>query len=507
MFKVDRYCCPKCGVIYRGAAAHCSRDGAALEVMTNDSLVGRRLKGGRYHLRRSLGEGSAGRVYEGEDLETGEEVAIKVLFGEHVTMPDVLERFRREAVAAGRLAHPHISSVIDAGLDEPDEPLFLVMQLVKGRTLTERVEQDGPLSPEHASRVFAGLTSALAHAHERGVLHRDVKPDNVILAHGDDAPKLIDFGVSKVIFAEANRKLTSYGRVIGTPGFVAPEVLRGDEADARADLYGLGVCAYFALSGQLPFGSGEMDSVSQTLEGLKLERLDGVVPAALGAWVRSITALEPDDRPRDATVAHQRLIYSIPEASGDFVDPSRRNRRRRVAAVSLLATGAIVALVGLSAKFLSEPDRDASPTVSSPAREPPPAVRPAVKISEAPPPATVARKPARPSSRKRPSASSRRARAAKARSAEAQRNSPSAKGRPEHATTQDLISEYSELGRQLDALAVTPATEKLRKRYLDLPIADTLRRPERVDEVMARLKRLAGDIRAAGRGPVKEPRP
>ncbi len=533
----ERSACPTCGGIFRGRLGHCFQDGTALVPVAGDPLIGRVLKGGRYRLRRALGEGSAGRVYEALDLVTGVSVAVKVLFGELVAMVDVRERFRREAEAAGRLVHPNIASVIDAGLDEPNEPMFLVMPHVVGQTLAERVAAGGPLEPGRVQALLAGLAGALAHAHEHGVLHRDVKPDNVIIEDDTGTPKLIDFGVSKLSIVRANRRLTSYGRVLGTPGFVAPEVLRGEEADERSDLYGLGVTGYFAAVGRLPFSDGEMASVAETLAGIEVGQVDAVAPGGLASDIRRLVALYPGDRPASANDAC--ALLSAPrsrdglemddedEVAQGLFGPKQRRR------MATLAGGATLALVGLvvawtgvdgagavgrpaeiraapsnasaaEAKIevppgvMSEPRNaprsegrvpgaamvpaSASPSPSSPAR-PPKKMAPAVTKKPAAPrlvrtgrrPAAAKRSPARVGPRRR-----RRGRRA-VRAA---------------ATPQDLIRAYSALGRRLQRVVATPGAAPLQQRYFDLPIADALRRRSQVAEVMRKIEALTVDVAA-----------
>ena len=535
-----RRVCVRCGAMFRGEVLHCSRDGAALTSATADPLLGRRLRNGRYVVRRFIGEGSAGRVYEGEVLETSAPCAIKVLFGELAAMPDILSRFRREAEVAGHLKHPNIAEVLDSGFDDVNEPLYIVMALAPGLTLSQFVAEKGPLAERKARRVLAGVANGLAFAHEQGFLHRDLKPENIILAPPRAEPRLVDFGVGKPVFGQAQPNLTSYGRVVGTPGFIAPEVLRGRTPDHRADLYGLGVTALYALTGKLPFGEGDDAPFADTLQGISTEALDHLdVSSDLVAWVRRLVALDPDGRPADAaevaaalesTLSSGPVVRAQPLAAAD-TKPSADGGldggwlgRPTIAALATIAAAVVVwGAVGAPSKLAAlDPDRPAktgragldprwpgaSPE-SSPVRVSRDKAADALGVSGRPP--RTSESDRRPSVRARVAqrasrspAASRDANGAVAsrtrivrrvgpprRSAVAEKK----RGEPE-APSAKLIRVYSSLGERLNRLPEDDRVKALRGRYLDLPIADALRRPERIDPTLQRLQRLGVDVAA-----------
>ncbi|WP_437521730.1 serine/threonine-protein kinase [Sorangium sp. So ce726] len=247
-----------------------------------DPLIGS-LISGRYRVHELIGEGGMGAVYRGEQVHLRKQVAIKLLRPLARRMPELVARFEREAVAGAHIRHPNVVAAIDFGqLD--DASFFLVLEYVEGTPLKEAIA-GGRLPPARALRIARQIASALAAAHEKGIVHRDVKPQNVLLdAH--DQVRLIDFGLAKVnvdLLSSQSRKtatpspaLTSAGEVFGTLAYLAPEALRGmDAVDARADLYALGLVLYEMLTGQHPFNT------KNVVERLKQQGPDG--PPALRA--------------------------------------------------------------------------------------------------------------------------------------------------------------------------------------------------------------------------------
>ncbi|WP_437586000.1 protein kinase domain-containing protein [Sorangium sp. So ce1000] len=247
-----------------------------------DPLLGS-LISGRYRVHELIGEGGMGAVYRGEQVHLRKQVAIKLLRPLARRMPELVARFEREAVAGAHIRHPNVVAAIDFGqLD--DASFFLVLEYVEGTPLKDAMA-GGRLPPARALRVARQIASALAAAHEKGIVHRDVKPQNILLdAH--DQVRLIDFGLAKVnvdLLSSQSRKtaapspaLTSAGEVFGTLAYLAPEALRGmDAVDARADLYALGLVLYEMLTGQHPFDT------KNVMARLKLQGPEG--PPALRA--------------------------------------------------------------------------------------------------------------------------------------------------------------------------------------------------------------------------------
>jgi predicted Ser/Thr protein kinase len=235
--------------------------------------------GGRYRLLALLGRGGMGEVYAADDRRLHRPVAVKVLRSDLERDPRILERFRREARTAGSLMHPNIVAVHDVGSDGGRS--FLVMELVRGRTLAEVIRSEAPLSPGRAARIAGRVAEALEFAHARGVVHRDVAPGNVMVTDTGDV-KVLDFGI-----AQADAGSTGTSSVRGTLAYVAPEVARGLPADARSDVYAVGAVLSELLTG-IPS------------HGIVLPDL----PAALAPVVRRCLAQDPADRyPRAADLA------------------------------------------------------------------------------------------------------------------------------------------------------------------------------------------------------------
>jgi serine/threonine-protein kinase len=200
---------------------------------------------GRYEVLAELGDGAMGRVYKAWDPVVTRTVAIKTIKTERLPRAhsaEYLERFRREAQAAGGLNHPNIVSIFDIGDDH------IVMECIEGQDLLDRIRHEGRLSPEAVSALLGPIAEALDHAHGAGIIHRDIKPANIMI-QADGQPKLTDFGVARV----ADSAMTATGEILGSPTYMSPEQVAGLEVTPRSDVYSLAVVAYEALTGQPPF--------------------------------------------------------------------------------------------------------------------------------------------------------------------------------------------------------------------------------------------------------------
>ena len=223
--------------------------------------------GEHYRVTRLIGVGGMGAIYEASHMGAGKRVAVKLMSKELAAHPEALARFRREVKVTTELAHPHIVDVFDFGETPTGEP-FLVMEFLDGEDLGHRLERDGRVTLEVAAQIVKQVASALSVAHAEGVVHRDLKPDNVFLlrvangaavADGGVFAKVVDFGISKVLKA-ATTQLTVARAVVGTPEFMAPEQASGriDWIDHRTDQWALAVLSWHMLSGRLPFWKPEV---------------------------------------------------------------------------------------------------------------------------------------------------------------------------------------------------------------------------------------------------------
>ena len=203
---------------------------------------------GKYSLEAELGRGGMGIVYLAQEVRLDRPVALKVLPEEFSNQPDLRERFLREARTAARLSHPNIIPIF--AVDEVGEFVYFAMAYIAGETLGQRIHTRGPLPPSAGARVLKEVGWALEYAHSQGVVHRDVKPDNILLEEGTGRALVADFGIAGLL---EGATATGVGEIIGTPEFMSPEQARGEGVDARSDTYSMGVVGFYALSGKLPF--------------------------------------------------------------------------------------------------------------------------------------------------------------------------------------------------------------------------------------------------------------
>ncbi len=250
---------------------------------------------GRYSLERELGRGGMGVVYLAREVRLDRPVAIKLLPPARAGEGQLRERFLREARTAAKLNHPHIIPIFT--VDEVGAFVFFAMAYVAGETLTERVRRRGPLAPSEAGRVLREVAWALAYAHSQGLVHRDVKPDNIMLEETSGRALVADFGIAGLVRGAAG---LSGGEVIGTPEFMSPEQALGEQVDARSDLYALGVVGYFALSGRLPFEAVKATEVlaKQVTEAPPPLASVAGVPRRLAQAIDRCLAKDPADRPQ-----------------------------------------------------------------------------------------------------------------------------------------------------------------------------------------------------------------
>jgi serine/threonine protein kinase len=363
---------------------------------------------GRYTLEREIGRGGMGAVWLGQDEVLGRPVALKrVGFGPGASDLD-LDRAEREARLAARLNHPHVVAVYDLVTEGEDR--WLVMEYVAGLTLAELVRRDGPLSPDQAAPLLRQAADALAAAHAAGIVHRDVKPSNILVTP-DGQVKLSDFGIAR---AQADASLTQTGLVTGSPAYLAPEVASGQQATAASDVWSLGATTYHALSGRPPYDVGEnllgalyrivheepprlgasagwlaplllatmaqhgedrwsMAHVRDFLASGPSAPLPAPLPRAVPVGVPSAPAPDPT-----STQVMAAAVPPVPAAAAP-ASPTRRPARRRSAVLPLLVLAVVAAVVVIVVAWMlgSDPDSgDPQTPSSSPSRsessQPPP---------------------------------------------------------------------------------------------------------------------------------------
>lgn len=301
--------CPTCGVHYPAEFKVCPRDTTALidtpreKEAEHDDLVGTMLAD-TYKVVRVVGEGGMGRVYEAQHkrLPT-KRFAIKMLHPEFARQPEVIQRFQREAEAAASIRSPNVVDVYDVDKTADGRP-YMVGEFLEGEEFAEYLHRVGRLPAGAAVRIVRQICKALAAAHDKGVVHRDMKPENVYLTGDLSVPvaKVIDFGISKIRDEPGSGPaLTKTGMIMGTPAYMSPEQARGERVDHRADIYAVGAILYCALTGKRPFDRGDPTA---TLTAVLVEdpprprSLEPSIPEALELVIQRAMAKSPADRPQ-----------------------------------------------------------------------------------------------------------------------------------------------------------------------------------------------------------------
>jgi len=440
----------------------------------DDRLIGSVIAG-RYRVEKWIGEGQMARIYRARHVRLTRCFALKVLPGPRASEPVSRLRFAQEADAASRLDHPNVVPVVDFGRVDSGE-LYLVMDLVEGETLASVIEREAPLAPLRAVGLARSLARGLGHAHERGLVHRDFKPDNVVL---DGAvPRIVDFGLALRPGdggEDGEPRLTEQGYVVGTPIYLSPEQACDEQVDARADLYALGVVLYEMLAGRPPFEGSAIEVARRKLvEPVPpIARVSPQVstPPALEALVMRLLAQHPDDRfasADDLVAALDALEPALARppapARAELLPPADEGRPSR--RWPRLGFAILAAAAALSFR------PSASPPVRQTAIAPPAPAAPAAVLT--PQPRVSAPTPA-----------------------------PPAPPRPVPRVKNDLArlaSDYREVGEALGRLhdrRGAAIAAPLEARYLRLPYADSLKVRALRRETLRRLAALRRDIRAA----------
>jgi serine/threonine-protein kinase len=294
-----------------------------------DPFLGKTLKGA-YFIQQKIGDGGMGQVYKAVHVDLDAPFAIKIVRSSLLADPGVVGRFQREARAASRLHHPNVIAVTDFGQTE-DGVLFMVMEHVAGKNLARIIADEAPLPERRVVHIGAQILSGLSEAHANQILHRDLKPENVMVESRrdtQDSIKVLDFGIAKVLMTEAPATtMTRAGLVVGTPGYMSPEQMTGEELDARSDLYAVGVVLYEMLTGKLPYSASTPIQMAhrQMTEAPpppSTRRPDPVSPALESLVMRALSARR-EDRLGSADEMREMLLQCVfDDAPGKVLTPA-----------------------------------------------------------------------------------------------------------------------------------------------------------------------------------------
>ncbi len=299
---------------------------------SNQAWLGK-IVDGRYRVIEQVGRGGMGVVYKVEHLRMGKIAAMKVLHRDLADDPEVGQRFEREAAAVSRLDHPNTVQVFDFGTT--GGALYLIMEYVRGADLGRLIDRDGPMPFARAAPILIQILGALTEAHELGIIHRDLKPDNVLITRatgGRDFAKVLDFGLAKMIGPGSLPDVSEQAQIVGTPYFMAPEQIRGEEVDGRTDVYSLGAMMYRLLTGTHPFQAKTAIGVltkhlTSELELPSQRAPAAALPLAIDAIVKKAMAKEADDRWPSAAA----MAAAIEQAYAELVGDSARLAAARAA--------------------------------------------------------------------------------------------------------------------------------------------------------------------------------
>lgn len=321
--------CRICGYQVPAArlGSRCPTDGSVLilardlDARPDDALLGRVI-GGKFPVVGLLGEGGFGAVYRAVQEPVGRQVALKVIRGDDAVDPDIRARFFREAKVVASLSHPAVVTLHDYG-EEDDGLIYIAFELVAGRPLSELIRAEAPVAPQRAVALVCQVLAALTEAHGLGLLHRDLKPDNLMVVQGslgEEKVRLLDFGLSKR-FASKDGKdsvATRQGIIMGTPRYMSPEQASGQSVDGRSDLYSMGILLYEMLGGRPPFVHVSPLDLLMAHIGEPVPPLPPTVPPALAQVVMRVLSKKADQRPQTAAEFARELQASVAEPSGNF---------------------------------------------------------------------------------------------------------------------------------------------------------------------------------------------
>ncbi|MDE3054645.1 MAG: protein kinase [Gemmatimonadota bacterium] len=318
--------CPECGTWNRATAESCTRCNAELPELEraptekpNETISAlRQATGSRYRVLQRLGGGGMADVFLADHAQLERRVVIKVLHAHLAKDAEMMERFRREAQAAAQLVHPHICPVMDAG--SHGSTVYTVMPYLSGGSLADRISKRRVVDPVEAATAIAQVATALDYAHRRGIVHRDIKPDNVLYDEDGNAI-LTDFGIAE---ARHQGRLTASGRAMGTPHYMSPEQAMGKLVDGRSDVYALGIVLYETAVGFPPFDGPDAFSVGYKQvheQPVAPDQIDSRVPAAFSAIIMRCLSKAPSARyarANDLADALIAFIATLPARADEF---------------------------------------------------------------------------------------------------------------------------------------------------------------------------------------------
>jgi len=313
--------CPECGTWNRGTAVTCSRCTSELpevpdapnEPPDEELDLLRRITGGRYRIYRRLATGGMASVYAAKHVQLGRPVVIKVLLAHLARDEEMRERFRREAEAAAQLLHPYICQILDYG--QLESTVYLVMPYMAGGSLADRIVKGSTVGPHQTAVIGSQVAVGLDYAHRHGVVHRDVKPDNILFDEDDNA-LITDFGIATARF---HNRLTMTGRAMGTPHYMSPEQAMGKLVDGRSDIYSVGVLLYEMMVGFPPFDGADSYSIGYKHvheTAASPEVVDSRTPPALATITMKCLAKNPAERFQRGNEVADALIGYLAQAPG-----------------------------------------------------------------------------------------------------------------------------------------------------------------------------------------------
>src|SRR5215510_2333882 len=309
--------CNSCGNTYPSTLSFCLNDGSPLVQV--DTLIGTVLDG-RYRLDKIIGEGGMGDVYRATHVHIDTEFAVKLLKPDFVANQTAIKRFRLEAKAAGRIHHPNAVRVTDFGVT-PERVVYLVMELVQGHSLRSQMRNEKKLDYVRAVNIVRQICGAVDAAHRGGVIHRDLKPDNILIekVHDTERVKVLDFGIAKLKETKTDAFLTQAGTIIGTPQYMSPEQCQGKPLDPASDIYSIGILLYEMLGGAVPFdGESVLQVVYDQLHAppRPLRELSPDTPEAIAQVVMRALCKEPAERQSTANQLNDELRQAV-EMTGE----------------------------------------------------------------------------------------------------------------------------------------------------------------------------------------------